>query len=133
MGKLERIFITSIIILALGSTIIISSFGSVLFQEGNPVPLMVSAIKLHLYDSEYVQFSKTEKRSRYLSKNSGDSRYDIVKEFMKSKGWNYEEQMGSGLIFVKDGEEAIVETRQYSKYFIIWDVQKALFTSDSDT
>ncbi|KLT16029.1 hypothetical protein AA980_21430 [Neobacillus vireti] len=130
---MERIFITSIIILALGSAIIISSFGSVLFQEGNPVPLMVSAMKLHFFDSEYEQFSKTENRSRYLSKNTGDSRYDIVKEFMKSNGWKYEEQMGSGLIFVKEGKEAIVETRQYSKYFIIWDVQKALFTSDSDT
>jgi hypothetical protein len=133
MGKLKIIFITFIILLALGSAIIISSFGSVLFQEGNPVPLIVSAVKLHLFDSEYVQFSKTENRSRYLSKNIGDSRYDIVKEFMKSKGWLYEEQMGSGLIFVKDDNEAIVETRQYSKYFIIWDVQQALFTSDSDT
>ncbi|WHY88872.1 hypothetical protein QNH39_13980 [Neobacillus novalis] len=133
MGKLQRIFITFIIILAIGSAIIISSFGSVLFQEGNPVPLMVSAMKLHLFDSEYVEFSKTEKRSRYLSKNIGDSRYDIVKEFMKSKGWIYEEQMGSGLIFVQDDREAIVETRQYSKYFIIWDVQQALFTSDSGT
>jgi hypothetical protein len=133
MGKMQRIFITLIIVFATGTTIIITSFGSGLFQEGNPIPLIVSALKLKLSNSEYVQFSKTEKRSRYLSVNTGSSGYDVVKEFMKSQGWKYEEQMGSGLIFIKEGKEAIVETRQYSRHFIIWDVQQALYDFDSDT
>ncbi|WP_235846852.1 hypothetical protein [Neobacillus soli] len=133
MGKMQKTFITLIIVFALGSSMIICSFGSVLFQEGNPLPIINSALKLQFSDSEYVQFSQTEKRSRYLSINTGDRRYDVVKGFMKSQGWIYEEQMGSGLIFSKDGKEAIVETRQYTSHFIIWDVQQALLKSVEDT
>lgn len=132
MGKMQKTFITLIIVFALGSSMIICSFGSVLFQEGNPLPIISSALKLQFSDSEYVQFSQTEKRSRYLSINIGDRRYDVVKGFMKSQGWIYEEQMGSGLIFSKDGKEAIVETRQYTSHFIIWDVQQALLKSVDD-
>lgn len=106
--------------------IFISMYGSVLFQEGNPIPLIVSAIKLQLSDSDYVQFAKTEKRSRYLSETK-DNSYDVVKEFMNSKGWSFKEQMGSGLIFTKDDEDAVVEVRQYSRHYFIWEIQKAFF------
>lgn len=106
--------------------IFISMYGSVLFQEGNPIPLIVSAIKLQLSDSDYVQFAKTEKRSRYLSETK-DNSYDVVKEFMNSKGWSFKEQMGSGLIFTKNDEDAVVEVRQYSRHYFIWEIQKAFF------
>jgi hypothetical protein len=32
--------------------------------------------------------------------------------------------MGSGFIFEKNGQKAVVETRQYSKQYYIWDVPK---------
>ncbi len=121
---------TIILVISIGSGIFIALFGSILFQEENPLPLAVSILKLKLSDQEFVQFSKTEKRSSYLSINTGNQQYDSVKEFMKSNGWEFEEQMGSGLIFIKNGIEAIVETRQFSNDFIIWDVQKAVLHTD---
>jgi hypothetical protein len=125
MGMRQRVVITLIIVIIAGSLIGFRTFGSALLQEENPVPLMVSALKLKLSDNEYVQFAKTEKRSRYLSVSTDQSRYDVVKKYMTSKGWRFQEQMGSGLIFSKNGEDAVVEVRQYSSHFFIWEIQKA--------
>ncbi|WP_342042214.1 hypothetical protein [Bacillus sp. OTU2372] len=126
MSWLKKMFITLIFSLTLAAGLFIGFLGPVLFQEGNPVPLLVSILKLKTTDSNYVQFLNSEKQSMYLAANQGKNPLFEVKEFMKSKGWKFEEQMGSGLIFLKDKNEAIVLTRQYSKYFVIWDVSKSV-------
>jgi hypothetical protein len=122
-----RVIITLIILIIGGSCISISTLGSAILQEENPIRLIISAMELKLSDTEYVQFAKTEKRSRYLSINTEHSRDEVVKEYMISKGWMYQEQMGSGLIFTKNGEDAVVEIRQYSKHYFIWEIQRAFF------
>jgi len=123
---LKKIMITIFISLTFAFGCIILVLGPGLFQEGNPVPLLISIVKLKITDTDYVQFFNTEKKSRYLSSNTGQNPLIEVKEVMKAKGWAFEEQIGSGLIFLKDEKEAIVLTRQYSKYFVIWDVSKSV-------
>lgn len=127
MGKLKTLIIPLVIVFVMGSGFVMSTFGSAIFQEGNPLPILVSAIKLKFSESEYVRFSKTEKRSRYISESKGKEGYIVVEDFMKSKGWFFQEQMGSGLIFTKNGEDAVVEVRQYSRHYFIWEIQKAFF------
>ncbi|WP_462413385.1 hypothetical protein [Neobacillus sp. Marseille-QA0830] len=116
-----------IVVMGIGLFLLISSFGSPLLQEGNPIAMLVSATKLRLSDSDYVLVTKTDKRRKYMSENANKQDYKIVKEYMETKGWDYKEQMGSGLIFTKDGEDAVVEVRQYSRHFFIWEIQRAFF------
>ena len=125
MNWLKKIMIALIISWTIAFGLILGVLGTSLFQEGNPVPLLVSIVKLKFTDTDYVQFINTEKKSRYLSNNTGNNPFKQAKEFMKSKGWAFEERIGTGLIFLKDEREAIVLTRQYSKYFVIWDVSKS--------
>ncbi|MFL6562460.1 MAG: hypothetical protein ACJ8MO_40960 [Bacillus sp. (in: firmicutes)] len=127
MEGIRKMVVTLVIVLVIGFGLVVSSFGSVLFQEGNPIPLIISAMKLHFSDSEFELFSKTEKRSRYLSESSGNSSYNVVKQYMKLKGWKFQEQMGAGLIFTKNGEDAVVEVQQYSSQYLIWEIQKPFF------
>lgn len=124
MEGIRKIAVTLLIVLVIGFGLVASSFGSAIFQEGNPLPLIISAMKLHFSDSEFELFSKTEKRSRYLSESSGNSSYNVVKKYMKSKGWKFQEQMGSGLIFTKNDEDAIVVVKQYSRNYFIWEIQQ---------
>jgi hypothetical protein len=127
MGKMKILVISLVIVFAMGSGLVMSAFGSAFFQEGNPLPILVSAIKLQFSETEYVQFSKTQKRSSYLSESKSNDSYLVVEDFMKSKGWSFREKMGSGLIFTKNGEDAVVEVRQYSRHYFIWEIQKAFF------
>jgi hypothetical protein len=124
---MRKIAIMLVIVSVIGFCLVISSFGSVVFQERNPIPLIISAMKLHFSDSEFELLSKTEKRSRYLSESSGNSSYIVVKKYMKLKGWKFQEQMGAGLIFTKNGEDAVVEVQQYSSQYFIWEIQKPFF------
>ncbi|MED4205548.1 hypothetical protein [Neobacillus mesonae] len=127
MGRMKKIIMAFIIVIIVGNGLIVTGFGSTVFQEGNPVPLLVSAVKLHFSDMEYVQFAKTEKRVRFLSLNTTTNRYEVVKKWMGTKGWDFKEQMGSGLIFTKDGEDAVVEVKQYSKHYFVWEIQKTFY------
>jgi len=102
-------------------------FGSALFQEGNPIPILTSIMGLEISNSDYEQFSESKIRNRYVSANTGKSRNNVIREFMKEKGWDFKEQMGSGLVFENGGETLVIETRQYSNHYIVWSIPSEFF------
>jgi hypothetical protein len=114
--------VLSVVIIAAGLFAI--RFGTALTQEGNPVPILLSISKLEFTNSDYEQFAESDQELRLISENNDEFRYDVIKEFMRMKGWEYKEQMGSGLVFEKDKKTLVVETRQFSKHYILWDVPK---------
>ncbi len=118
MKQIKMAFI--IVILFVG--LISLSYGNVIFQEGNPLPILISIIKLELSNQTFQQVSETNNKVTYISKNRTDSRNSIVKNRMKELGWNFREQMGAALIFEKEEVTKIVETRLYSKYYFLWHV-----------
>ena len=99
-------------------------FGSALSQEGNPIPYLIAIGKNEVSNSGYEKVLETSNNIRYVSKYERD--YPFVKDFMEVEGWEFKEQMGSGFIFVKNKEEIVIETRQYSRHNIIWDVPKEI-------
>jgi len=101
-------------------------FGSALTQEGNPLPYIIAIIKYELSNNGYEVVLETTNETRYISKFEKKYPLGMVKEFMKTRGWEFKEQMGSGLVFEKDKETITIETRQYSKHYFIWDIPKEL-------
>ena len=100
---------------------IAGAYGNVIFQEGNPLPVISSIIKLEFNNDEFVQYSNAP--DHYISEfKSGMDRYKVVIDFMKEKRWAFKDQMGSGLIFEKDGEQIVVQTRQYTRNYYIWSI-----------
>ena len=124
---MKRIFVLFILLFILIAGLLAFRFGSALSQEGNPLPVLFSIMQLELSDSEYEQFAESDLRKRYVSADTGDSRHEVIKEFMKEKGWDFEEQAGSGLIFGNDGTFLAIETRQYSEHYVLWDVPSQFF------
>ncbi len=114
------VIVLSVFIIAAG--FLAFRFGNALSQEGNPVPILISISKLEFTNSDYEQYSESDKEIRFVSENNGEFRYDVVKELMKKKGWDYKDQMGSGLLFEKDKMTIIVETRLFSRHYILWDI-----------
>jgi hypothetical protein len=121
---LKKLLIISLSVFLFSVAFIVIRFGSALLQEGNPVPILMSISQLEFNNSDYEQFSESDQEIRFVSENSGEYRYDVVKDLMGAKGWNYKEQMGSGLIFEKDDQLLVVESRQFSRHYMIWDVPK---------
>lgn len=88
----------------------------VLFQEGNPIPVVKGIVELSLNDNDIVQVSNDSKK--YLTKTSVGNAPII--ELMNKEGWEFQEQLGAGYIFIKDGDRIIIESVQYTGKYKVW-------------
>ncbi|WP_078543491.1 hypothetical protein [Litchfieldia alkalitelluris] len=108
-------------LLFVGCLLFVLRFGSALYQEGNPVPIVGSILKLEWSDSGFESFEVDHHVSKV------DQEYVAVKSFMEERGWSFVEQMGSGFIFEKSGEETVVvETRLFSRHYYLWSVPEGV-------
>jgi hypothetical protein len=121
---LKKFVLAVTFVFILFSIMIFLKFGSALTQEGNPTPILTSILKLELSNNGYQIVSENDRAEKYVSEFKLKYPYGIVKEIMKDDGWTFQEQMGSGLIFVKNDETIVVETRQFTKSYYLWTVPK---------
>lgn len=119
---MKRILLTLLLLFIVLIGLLFFRFGTALTQEGNPLPILSSIFVLDFSDSEYEPFAESEAETRFVSANTGETRYDVVKDFMNENGWAFTEQIGSGLMFERDAETMIVETRQFTKHYFLWDL-----------
>lgn len=107
------------IIVILLSSIFILGFmrlSPALFQEGNPVPILKGIVKLSSSDEKIVQIS--ESPQQYLTKTNAGST-PLVK-LMNKEGWKFDEHLGSGYFFSKDGDKLIITSVQYTGKYRVW-------------
>ncbi|MCM3359261.1 hypothetical protein [Psychrobacillus sp. MER TA 171] len=124
---MKKTLLSALLLFILITGLITLRFGSALVQEGNPLPILISIMRLELSDSEYEQVEESKSSHQHVSLNTGDSSYDVIKDFMDEKGWSYKEQIGSGYIFENGEETVVISTRQYSRNYFLWDIPSELF------
>lgn len=105
-----KIVIALILVLVLSGIILNRD---VIFQEGNPIKVLIAIGKLHIFDEKIVQISEKPKKYIISSKDGFQPFIDL----MEGQGWEYSEQMGAGLIFEKNGIKHSSVSRMYTKYY----------------
>lgn len=97
-----------------------------LYQEGNPLPLIIGIVQLELSDDTMVLLNYDDKIRYIIKKDTSDYAFNLINrsldeyiELKVSHGWLYKENIGSGLIFEYEGRLMTTETKMYSKYYII--------------
>ena len=116
--RMEVIVIKRMIIILLSVTLTLGLIivSPVLFQEGNPIPILKGIVELSSNDDKIIQISETPQR--YLSKtNVGNT---PLIELMNNEGWEFIEQLGAGYIFSKDGDRLIITGVQYTGKYRVW-------------
>ena len=104
-----------LIILVIG---ILVFYSNVIFQEDNPWPQIKGIVQLNFGDKDVVKLSIGT--NKYITKSDNP---EIIKSFMKNKGYNFTEQMGSGYFFKSsDGKSAVATHRYYSRYYSLWSI-----------
>lgn len=102
-------FIIMVIILFV---FILFSLKDIFLESDNPLKMSLAIIKLEVSNSEIEKVSE----KKYVAKSKiGKEKF---LQLMKKQGWLFQEQIGGGLIFEKDGEITIVTERNFSRYFI---------------
>lgn len=108
--------IIGIISFAVGA--LIFNYLPVVFQEGNPWPQIKGIAQLAFGGVDIVKLSGSD--NMHLAKSQ--SGRQAIDAFMKERGYDFDEQMGSGY-FYKSSEKTIVVTRrQYSRFYVIWTI-----------
>ncbi|MFA5830698.1 MAG: hypothetical protein WC878_02605 [Candidatus Paceibacterota bacterium] len=115
LSKNKKIlFVISLVFLAVGILAFLCS--PVIFQEGNPWPQIKGITQLTFGKSDMVKLSGSE--NKYLTKSKGG--WDVVDSFLKNKGYEFTEQMGSGYFYKSSGSTIVLIRRQYSRFYVIW-------------
>jgi len=110
------LLIISLIILLLGVFMLFCS--PVIFQEGNPWPQIKGIIQLKFSGVGIVQLSGSDNKFMTESKNGM-----MIHNFMKTKGYEFTEQMGSGYFFKSPtGQSAVATHKYYSRYYSLWTI-----------
>ncbi|MFA5651942.1 MAG: hypothetical protein WC933_01085 [Candidatus Paceibacterota bacterium] len=119
------LLITSIIILLLG--VFILFYFPAIFQEGNPWPQIKGIAQLNFGNKDIVKLDIGE--NKYITKSD---KLEIIKSFMKEKGYDFTEQIGSGYFFKSDDKtSAVAVHRYYSRYYSLWSIAENLVTKDT--
>ncbi len=119
------LLITSLIILVLG--IFIFFYSPIIFQEGNPWPQIKGIAKLIFGNEDIIKLDIGD--NKYITKSNN---LGIIKSFMKDKGYEFTEQMGSGYFFESQtGVGAVVVHRYYSRYYSLWSITENLIKKET--
>lgn len=91
----------------------------VLFQEGNPLPILKGITVLNIKENKVVQIS--DEPQRYLTKTDKGS--SPITDLMEKEGWKFDEQLGAGYFFSKGDSKLIIISTQYTRKYRIWKFQ----------
>lgn len=87
-------------------------------QEGNLLPMASAAYHLATQPASITAIPG--ENEKFLSRSS-DGLQPLI-DMMASRGWNYKEQMGAGIIFTKNGAVATVSSRMYTRRYMIFSI-----------
>jgi hypothetical protein len=114
-SKKVLLFASAILLVA---GIFLFLFSPVIFQEGNPWPQIKGIVQLAISRSDMIELPDSD--SKYLTKNKGG--WDVIDNFLKNKGYEFTEQMGSGYFYKSFDSNVVLTRRQYGRFYIIWTV-----------
>ena len=115
-----------LIILLIVVTLLLTFNRQTLFQEGNPIPVLIGVLKVNFSDENPVEISSADSTKYIVKKDNLDSKYGLISQslddyidIMHKEDWIFKDQMGSGLIFIRDNQSKTITTRMFTRYYII--------------
>ncbi len=101
---------------------IVGYYNTVLFQEGNPLPILRATAKLETTQAEILPV-KPERR--ILLQKAGPE--DPLNEYMLEKGLSFKERLGSAIFYQDDGGSVLlVDSRMFTRRYIIYELSGEL-------
>ena len=122
----NKAIIIGIVSFAFGA--LIYNYSTVIFQEGNPWPKIKGIVQLTFSGSDIVKLSGSD--NEYLTRSKGGP--GVIETYMKNRGYEYTEQMGSGYFYKSSDKTIVLTRRQYSRFYVIWTIPENNNNSGTD-
>ena len=88
--------------------------------EKAPVQVLTAIIKLEHRDASTMIVREEQDLLTYVSKSGKTDPYKTIKETMLEKGWSYQGESHSSLLFEKKGEVFGTDVREYWEKYVVW-------------
>jgi len=92
---------------------------SVIFQEGNPLPVFFGIMAIELTGQDIVPFPDLR-----MIQKAGDEGH--LNEYLAERGWLFKDRLGSSIVYERGGEQLYVNTRMYTSRYIIYQFDRPL-------
>jgi hypothetical protein len=116
----KRILICLGILLA-ALVLIFFLYQPVIFQEGNPGPLLKGIMRLNFTQDKIIKLEMDGDRYLTKSRNGQETLLSLVNE----QGYEFTDQLGSGYFFKDKDDNALLAThRYYSRFYSIWNLTR---------
>ena len=123
----KRVFVCLGILLAI-FVLAFLLYSPIIFQEGNPMPLVNGIMRLNFTQDKIVKLDIN--KELYLTKSNGGQ--ENIKSYMIDKGYIFTEQMGSGYFFQSTtGERAVAIHKYYSRFYSLWNITENINNLDN--
>ncbi len=113
----RKLLSVSIIILITLAVLVISQ--PVIFQEGNPLPVIAAIIKIEFGASDITQVSPT----KYLQKAGPP---EPLNRLLAAEGWRFVEQLGAGYFYARNTENLFVMGRMLTTRYLVFELERPL-------
>jgi hypothetical protein len=108
----KKYIILLMLLICISATVM---YKDVIFQEGNPLPVINGMLKLN-DDNTYIKIK--DNPVVYITKSN--NKEGLFKHIENNSNVAYKEQMGSAYIFEGPEKAVILTTRQYTRFYQIW-------------
>jgi hypothetical protein len=94
-------------------------FANIIFQEGNPLPLLNAIIKLEFAD-EYIT-RLTGEGCRLLQQSGPENE---LTRYLAGYDWVLADQMGSHLCYERNGQTLTAEARMFTRRYVVYELDR---------
>jgi len=120
------LLIASLVVLVIG--FLAFMYSPVIFQEGNPWPEIKAISQLTFGGSSMVKLPGSD--NKYLTKSQSGPQ--AINAFMKDRGYEFTDQMGSGYFYKSSNKTVVLTRRQYSRFYTIWTLSDSTAETGND-
>lgn len=100
-------------------TAVIAIFGGILFQEGNPIPVLRAVYNLEWSEYRIVPLAGSEIK---LLQKSGSE--EPLTEYLADYGWLFRERLGAALFYDQNEETLFAEARMLTRRYVIYELDR---------
>ena len=108
-----------VIIIIILLVLVVIARGPVLFQEGNPLPIITGIIRLQFTDQSMVKVSENK-----LMQKSGEE--NILDNYLSERGWVFRDGLGAGIFYSRNGEDIFIHSRMFTRRYIVYELDRTV-------
>lgn len=116
-SRRSRILLVFAVIILLFAFLML--FGEILLQEGNPFPVLRSAIQLELSGADVVPVAG--EGILYIQKAGSE---EPLTDYLSGYGWAFSERLGSSIFYERNGETLYADSRMLTRRYVVYELDQ---------